>query len=111
MAKKQDHKPRAIADEVAAEVKRVLPKATIESAPAGVIPGSDSARLHDLAVHIIQGSIALEEVNNLSPQGRGMLAEMVAEMIALRNDPETKRNQRANPYYNPSGSKIIKDGK
>jgi hypothetical protein len=105
MAKKSDHGSAAIAPE--AELACSKPSVP---PPPGPTPISDPERLNDLALQIVQGRIALEEVTNLSRQDRDRLAELVAQMITLRSNPAAKRQTRANPYYNPSGSKIIKDG-
>jgi hypothetical protein len=105
MAKKSDQSSAAIAPE--AEPIRSKPPVP---PPPEQTPISDLERLNDLALQIVQGRIALEEVTNLSRQDRDRVAELVAQMISLRSNPASKRQTRSNPYYNPSGSKIIKDG-
>jgi hypothetical protein len=105
MAKKSDQGSAAIAPE--AEPVRSKPPVP---PPPGQTPISDPERLNHLAHQIVQGRIVLEEVTNLSRHERDRVAELVSQMIALKSDPATKRQTSANPYYNPSGSKIIKDG-
>jgi hypothetical protein len=96
-------------DQIRAEVESVLRDHGIPKPEPSQQNTSDLALLREIALRIIRGHVDRSEISDLGEDAAAELADMVQNLISLRNSPTIQDLEASNPYYTVSQSEVIRD--